>query len=169
CGVNLPAREDSPLTRHRIAVTFLGGLMSNPTPAQLWSRFQKYLCTVPSLNLSLDVSRMHFDEAFLGQMEPKMQKAFAAMDELEKGAIANPDEKRMVGHYWLRAADMAPNREIAREIKDTLADIKQLAADVHSGKIKPPGAAKFTRILSIGIGGSALGPQFVADALGDPS
>ena len=139
------------------------------SPTQLWQRYQKYLVTAPSVNLSLDVSRMHFDEAFLSQMEPKMQKAFAAMDALEKGAIANPDENRMVGHYWLRAADMAPTNEIAREIKDTLADIKSFAADVHSGKIKPPGAAKFTRILSIGIGGSALGPEFVADALGDPS
>jgi glucose-6-phosphate isomerase len=112
---------------------------------------------------------MNFDEAFLSQMEPKMQKAFSAMDELEKGAIANPDEKRMVGHYWLRAANLAPTKEIAKEVTDTLADIKQFSADVHSGKIKTPGAAKFTRILSIGIGGSALGPEFVADALGDPS
>src|SRR4051794_30739165 len=139
------------------------------SPTQLWQRYQKYLVTAPSLNLSLDVSRMHFDEGFLQQMEPKMQQAFKAMDELEKGAIANPDENRMVGHYWLRAADMAPTKEISKEITDTLADIKQLAADVHSGKIKPPSAAKFTRILSIGIGGSALGPEFVADALGDPS
>jgi len=139
------------------------------SPTQLWQRYQKYLVTAPSLNLSLDVSRMHFDEGFLQQMEPKMQQAFKAMDELEKGAIANPDENRMVGHYWLRAADMAPTKEITKEITDTLADIKQLAADVHSGKIKPPTAGKFTRVLSIGIGGSALGPEFVADALGDPS
>src|SRR2546421_4112623 len=134
-------REETPLTRHlsgtkRIDrpwhLTFGSETMS---PTQLWQRYQKYLVTVPSLNVSLDVSRMHFDEAFLSQMEPKMQKAFAAMDALEKGAIANPDENRMVGHYWLRAADMAPTKEIAKEIKDTLADIKSFAADVHSGKI----------------------------------
>ena len=35
--------------------------------------------------------------------------AFAAMDALEKGAIANPDEKRRVGHYWLRAPERAPD------------------------------------------------------------
>ncbi len=46
--------------------------------------------------------------------------------------------------------------------------IKSFAADVHAGKIKPPAAAKFTQVLSIGIGGSALGPEFVADALGQP-
>jgi glucose-6-phosphate isomerase len=137
--------------------------------SELWSRYKRYLCSVSSLHLSLDVSRMHFDDAFLAKMEPAMQKAFAAMDQLEKGAIANPDEKRMVGHYWLRAAELSPTKEIAKEITDTLTDIKSFAAEVHSGKIKPPGAAKFTRVLSIGIGGSALGPQFVADALGDPS
>ena len=32
-----------------------------------------------------------------------------------------------------------------------------------------PTAARFTRVLSIGIGGSALGPMFVADALGNPA
>src|SRR5215204_3032164 len=131
--------------------------------SELWQRYKNYLCSVPSLGLSLDVSRMHFDDGLLAQMEPAMQKAFAAMDQLEKGAIANPDENRMVGHYWLRAADMAPKPEIAKEITETLSTIKSFAADVHSGKIKPPGAAKFTRILSIGIGGSALGPEFVAD------
>ena len=122
--------------------------MSSPSPAELWKRYQKYLCTVPSLGLTYDVSRMHFDEAFLAQMEPKMQKAFTAMDDLEKGAIANPDEKRMVGHYWLRAADMSPTKEIAKEITETLATIKSFAADVHSGKIKPPTAVKASGVPS---------------------
>src|SRR5882672_10709990 len=136
---------------------------------QLWHRFQKHFTEFPSLGLAIDVSRINFPDDFFPRMEPKMQKAFAAMDELEKGAIANPDEKRMVGHYWLRAANLAPTKESGKEVSDTLADIKSFAADVHSGKIKPPTAAKFTRVISIGIGGSALGPQFVADALGDPS
>jgi glucose-6-phosphate isomerase len=134
----------------------------------LWKRYQKYLCSAPSIDLTLDISRMHFDDAFLERMEPAMQRAYEAMDALEKGAIANPDENRMVGHYWLRAPERAPRPEIAKEIRDCVADIKAFAADVHSGKIKPPGAARFTRVLSIGIGGSALGPQFVADALGQP-
>ena len=32
-------------------------------------------------------------------------------------------------------------------------------------QIKPPSSPRFTQILSVGIGGSALGPQFVAEAL----
>jgi glucose-6-phosphate isomerase len=136
--------------------------------AELWQRYQRYLCSVPSLDLTLDISRMRFDEAFLQRMEPAMQRAYQAMDALEKGAIANPDEQRMVGHYWLRAPDRAPKPEIAKEIRDSVAAIQAFAANVHSGKIKPPQAAKFTRILSIGIGGSALGPEFAADALHQP-
>src|ERR1019366_8787614 len=139
------------------------------TPAQLWNRYKKHLCRVDSVGLTLDISRMTFDDSFFARMEPSIQKAYAAMDALEKGAIANPDENRMVGHYWLRAPDLAPNPTLAKEIKDTLNSIKTFAANVHSGKTKPPSAAKFTQILSIGIGGSALGPEFVADALSDPS
>jgi glucose-6-phosphate isomerase len=112
---------------------------------------------------------MQFDDGFLEQMAPAMKRAFEAMDALEGGAIANPDEKRMVGHYWLRAPQLAPKPEIAAEIKKTIADIKQFAADVHSGAIQPPTAPRFTRVLVIGIGGSALGPMFVADALGNPA
>jgi glucose-6-phosphate isomerase len=136
---------------------------------QLWQRHQRYLCRVPSLGLALDVSRMRFDDGFLERMGPPLRVAFAAMDALERGAIANPDEKRMVGHYWLRAPDLAPAREIGAEIRNTVEDVKTFAARVHGGAIKPTSAARFTRVLSIGIGGSALGPMFVADALGNPT
>jgi glucose-6-phosphate isomerase len=136
---------------------------------ELWKRYRQYLCRVDSLDLTLDISRMHFDESFLASMEPAAQRAFADMDALESGAIANPDEKRMVGHYWLRAPMLAPTKEIAREITGTVQSIKRFAADVHAGKSRPPLAARFTQVLAIGIGGSALGPMFVGDALGDPA
>ncbi len=136
---------------------------------ELWKRYRQYFCRVDSLELSLDISRMHFDEAFLTSMEPAMQKAFKEMDALESGAIANPDEKRMVGHYWLRSPQLAPTKDIAMEITGTVDSIQKLVAGVHAGKIKPPMAERFTQVLAIGIGGSALGPMFVGDALGEPS
>lgn len=88
------------------------------------------------------------------------------MDELERGTIANPDEGRMVGHYWLRAPELAPSREIAEAIHSALGEISHFAEAIHSGKLPPPHAARFQQMLIVGIGGSALGPQFVADALG---
>ena len=139
------------------------------TVSNLWQRHRQYLSGVPALGLTLEVSRMRFEEAWLERMAPAMGRAFEAMDALERGAIANPDEKRMVGHYWLRAPQLAPTPEIAGEIRKTVADIKSFAAQVHSGSLRPQAAPRFTRVLSIGIGGSALGPMFVADALGDPA
>ena len=90
------------------------------------------------------------------------------MAELERGAIANPDEKRMVGHYWLRNPALAPTPEIRRDIEETVVAIKSFAAKIHSGKIGS-GKGAFKNLLLIGIGGSALGPQFVSHALGHPA
>ena len=139
----------------------------NYTKLQWWERFQKYYTEFPELGLAVDLSRMNVDDAFFAAMEPQMQKAFANMAALESGAIANPDENRMVGHYWLRNPLLAPSPEIRKEIEDTVARIKDFAAKIHAGKIRCAGGA-FKNYLLIGIGGSALGPQFVAHALGDP-
>ena len=133
---------------------------------QLWEQYKQRLCITPSVGIMLDTSRMNIEESFLRRMEPEMQKAFAAMDALEAGSIANPDENRMVGHYWLRAPELAPSAGIRREIEETVQAIKDFAFAVHAGKIVPRKYALFSRILIIGIGGSALGPQFIASALG---
>jgi glucose-6-phosphate isomerase len=132
----------------------------------LWDRYKKYLCECPSIGMTLDISRIDFADDYLARMEPEIQRAFAAMDSLEGGAIANPDENRMVGHYWLRAPGLAPSPEIRQGIEDTVKAIKDFTFTVHAGKIFPRKRARFTDILCIGIGGSALGPQFIADALG---
>ena len=133
--------------------------------AALWQRYQDWLYYNPGLEIYVDVSRMRFDEGFVSAMTPKFDQAFKDVAALEAGAIANPDENRMVGHYWLRDADLAPTLELKQDILNTLQQIRTFATRVHSGEIHPPDAAKFTDVLSIGIGGSALGPQFVAEAL----
>lgn len=127
-----------------------------------YQRYLEYLCTVPAADLSLDISRMNFTPQWLASMEPDIQAAYAAMDALEAGAIANPDERRMVGHYWLRTPSLAPTPQLRSEIVSTLDAIKSFAARNHA-------EGRFTDVLSIGIGGSALGPMLVADALGHPA
>ena len=139
----------------------------NYTKLQWWERFQKYHSEFPEVDLAVDLSRMNVSDAFFAQMEPQVKKASADMAALEKGAIANPDEKRMVGHYWLRNPALAPTPEIRNEIEATTRRIKDFASQVHSGQIGGKGGP-FKNYLLIGIGGSALGPQFVAHALGDP-
>lgn len=132
----------------------------------LWNRYRAWLYEEPSLGFRLDVSRIDLPDHYDRTMASAFAKAFAAMDALESGAIANPDENRMVGHYWLRAPDLAPSSEITAAIRGTLTRVLAFADGVHQARVRPVAAERFTEILTIGIGGSALGPQFVADALG---
>lgn len=130
-----------------------------------WDRFKSLYYTNPKLGLSVDISRMPFPDDFPASMEPKLTKALADLAAIDGGAVANPDENRMVGHYWLRTPDLAPTPELREAITSTLAAIKAFTAKVHKGEIAAA-AGKFKELLVIGIGGSALGPQFVSHALG---
>lgn len=134
--------------------------------SSLWQRFQRYFVRYGDIGFSIDISRMKFPDDFFDKMRPKIDKALSSMRDLEAGGIANPDENRMVGHYWLRNPAMAPNPDLRRDIEETNKRIKQFATDVHSGKVKATDGEKFRHVLLIGIGGSALGPQLVSDALG---
>ena len=130
-----------------------------------WERFKQFYYHNSVLGLGLDIGRMHFPRGFFDEMEIKMQEAYREMAQLEAGAVANPDENRMVGHFWLRAPRLAPRPEIAREIEENIKAIKQFAAEVHQGKIRPRDGLVYKNFILIGIGGSALGPQFIMDAL----
>jgi glucose-6-phosphate isomerase len=138
------------------------------TNEQLWDRFKTYYTEYPTLGLALDASRMNFPDDFWPGMEPRLKQALADMAQLEGGVEANSDEKRMVGHYWLRNPVLAPKKDNLREeIEKTVSDIKVFAKEVHKGVVSSA-KGKFKFLLVIGIGGSALGPQFVANALTQP-
>lgn len=131
----------------------------------LWDRYREHLSVHPSIGLWLDVSRMKFGARFFEEMAEPAKRAFESMDALEKGAIANPDEKRQVGHYWLRDPSLAPKADMSAQIESAIAKTKRFAAEVHAAQIRPPKAERFRHLLLIGIGGSALGPQLVDSAL----
>lgn len=132
-----------------------------------WENFKKNFIAFDALNFAIDLSRVGFPAGYIADAKPMLDKAFDAMAELEKGAIANPDENRMVGHYWLRAPELAPTPELSAEIATTVERIEAFAKKVHSGEIAGS-TGTFKNLLCVGIGGSALGPQFVASALGMP-
>jgi glucose-6-phosphate isomerase len=125
-----------------------------------FDQWTKGLCVVPSIGMTVDASRM----GALPGLD--FARAFDAMAALEGGAVANPDENRQVGHYWLRAPELAPTGELRAAIETTLQNLKSFVADVHGGKIAPPAGGTFSDVLVVGIGGSALGPQLAARALG---
>src|SRR5687767_15132514 len=133
--------------------TFIRGRLIRAPMSSLWDRFQQYYVAHEGLGISLDVSRMRFTEDWLAGMQAPAGQALAAMVDLEKGAVANPDENRMVGHYWLRAPELAPNQDLQNDIVQCYAKIRGFALDARKSQ-------KFTDVLVVGIGGSALGPQF---------
>lgn len=131
-----------------------------------WDHFKSRSFAFEQAKLTIDISRVGFsDDEWQGK--DLLRGAFRAMAALEAGAVANPDENRMVGHYWLRAPGLAPSQQLKDEITNALDKIKRFVADVHGGK-RQGAQGPFKHLLVIGIGGSALGPQFIAHALGSP-
>jgi glucose-6-phosphate isomerase len=79
-----------------------------------------------------DFSLVDFPESYLDSMNQPITEALQKMEELENGSIANPDENRMVGHYWLRTPTLAPSQELTDTIQKTLVQLKQISKKVHS-------------------------------------
>ncbi|GLJ21683.1 hypothetical protein SUGI_0403910 [Cryptomeria japonica] len=73
-------------------------------------------------------------DKFVEVMEPKFQSAFKALEELEAGSIANPNEDRMVRHYWLKKSSIAPNPNLRQQIDRTLDAICKFHDDVINVK-----------------------------------
>ncbi|MDR2436445.1 MAG: glucose-6-phosphate isomerase [Puniceicoccales bacterium] len=131
-----------------------------------WETFLKNYIHSERLGISFDFSGMNFDGRFFESMASKVKGAYGSMCALEAGEIANVDENRQVGHYWLRNPNIAPTPELQKIIRDTISDIVNFAGDVHSGNVRGP-RGTFKNLLCIGIGGSALGPQLINSSLGD--
>ncbi|MES2642612.1 MAG: glucose-6-phosphate isomerase [Myxococcota bacterium] len=113
-----------------------------------------------ALGVWLDLTTTGLTPADLAGAEAEFAGPFRAMADLEAGAIANPDENRRVGHYWLRTPELAPDG-LGAVIDAARESARALAASIHR-------ESDFRTVLVLGIGGSALGPQFVADALAEP-
>ena len=133
-----------------------------------WNRFQTRFIEFPSAGLAIDVSRMNFADDFVTSKQSLVDAALGEMKAVENGDFINTDENRMVGHYWLRNPELATDKSISDDIVKVTGDVKQFAHSIHSRSLRGQNGP-FKNLLVIGIGGSALGPQFVAHALGHPT
>ncbi len=70
----------------------------------------------------------------------------------------------MVGHFWLRAPELAPTAEDGVAIGAAVDAVEKFAAEVHAGRTAAK-SGSFEHVIHIGIGGSVVGPQLVCDAL----
>ena len=130
-----------------------------------WQRLCDLLWFHDDLGMWLDISRMHLNSSDLEKLQQRLNRAFRAMEALEKGAIANSEEKRQVGHYWLRDPQRAPNSSVTDHIAREIDAIEAFGRSVIRGTVKTPSGEHFTNVLWIGIGGSSLGPLLMVRAL----
>jgi glucose-6-phosphate isomerase len=75
------------------------------------------------------------------------------------GKRVNQTEKRAAWHTALRAGDAAP-----REVRRTLAAMRVFADALRAGQLQGVTGQHIGNVVSLGIGGSALGPELVARA-----
>lgn len=80
-------------------------------------------------------------------------------DAMFSGDIINNTENRAALHTVLRTPDTKP------EIKDTLDKIKIFSDQIRAGDLKGATGKPIKHVVSLGVGGSDLGPRFVCDAL----
>jgi glucose-6-phosphate isomerase len=85
------------------------------------------------------------------------------------GAKINTTENRAALHVALRASAseriLVDGQDVVPEVHRVLARIKAISSAVRAGRWKGATGKKITAVVSIGIGGSYLGPEFVAEAL----
>ncbi len=130
-----------------------------------WQRFCALNWFSDQLGMWLDISRMKINQKEIEDLRPNLEKALDAMADIERGAYANIDENRQVGHYWLRSPDLAVNQDIKNLIEKEIVEIENFSNSVLLGTIRSNNNKKFDNVIWIGIGGSALGPQLVYRSL----
>ena len=140
-------------------------LLETTNHEKLWERFCALLWRDEALGFWLDASRMALSPDVLTSLQPRFEQAFTAMAALEKGSIANGDEQRQVGHYWLRNPQLAPDPAITEELQQQRQAMAAFAQGVLEGSVSTAPGQTFTDVIWIGIGGSGLGPLLIIHAL----
>ena len=131
--------------------------------ANRFARYLRFRSVLDDPHVELDLSYSALQAGDVEALAQPLHQALAAMRALEGGCIANPDEQRQVGHFWLRAPGIAPDPSVEQAIKACIDDLESFVQAVHMGSIAPPEGGAFSKVVLCGIGGSALGPMLLAD------
>ena len=127
--------------------------------------------SLSAAGLFYDFSRQRLDTETLELLRALAASAGAAdrFRRMQTGERVNRSENRAALHTACRDLSDAPVLIDGRDIKpDLLAvtrRVARFAQDVHSGRLKGTTGRPFRHAVVIGIGGSYLGTQFVANAL----
>ncbi|WP_413732085.1 MULTISPECIES: glucose-6-phosphate isomerase [unclassified Shewanella] len=127
--------------------------------------------SIKDCGLLLDFSKNRLTEAVLQELlklarEAGLEQKIAAMF---AGEAINTTEQRAVLHAALRAPADADIRvdgvNVVPEVQQTLAQMEAFVEALYSGQWRGYTGKKITDLVSIGIGGSFLGPKIISEAL----
>ena len=133
-------------------------------------RAEKY--TTHAAGWTLDYAKNRANEKTLSLLTDLVKEAGLedAIKGMFSGAHINNTEDRSVLHIALRASQaqeslMVDGVNVLAEVRATLKQMEKFVAQLHSGEWKGYSGKTITDVVSIGIGGSYLGPKVVAEAL----
>lgn len=115
---------------------------------------------VEEAGIRFDFSKTHLSRALIEAFErlAEAQDLAGAREAMFSGAVVNPTEGRAAGHCAERGQGAPESVARAKALHDRM---RALVDAIEAGAFGP-----VRHILHIGIGGSALGPDFLIDALG---
>ena len=126
---------------------------------------------VEAAGLYADFSRQALDSVVLASLLAlaEAMSLSARRDLMFAGGVVNKTEQRPALHTALRAAATTPlmvdGHNVRPLIQAQLKKVELFSHAVRAGKRRGVSAQAFTDVVSIGIGGSSLGPAFVCAAL----
>ncbi len=132
-------------------------------------RLEKF--SLKTVNIFYDFSRQRVDEKAMDLLLElaelrKLKQRFAQMASGEK---VNVTEHRPALHTAARHFSDSPvfvdGKDVMPEIRKVRDDIRKFASSIHGGEVTGSTGKPFNTVVVIGIGGSYLGTEFVANAL----
>ncbi len=134
---------------------------------------EQYRASAEGTGIALDYRRQAFDQDTLTALVELAREAGVEShrDAMFRGDIINLSERRAVLHVALRGApgatgDAAPwGTDIQNMVQHELDRVCIFADRVRQGDVKSSTGRVFTDVVSIGIGGSDLGPRMATEAL----
>ncbi len=133
------------------------------------NRFEEYSLSLD--DMIFDYSKVHINKEVLSKLIDIaiVSKLEEKRDAMFRGDKINITEDRAVLHTALRANNSksiyVDDKNVMPDISEVLGKMKVFAKDIRTARILSSTNEKFTDIINIGIGGSHLGPEMLAQAL----
>jgi len=123
---------------------------------------------VSAEGVTLDFTRQRFTASTWETLQTLASGVPAKVKEMASGSHINSTEDRAVGHMALRAKEgdefIVDGKDMVPEVLAVLKKIETFTNSVRSGEWVGATGKKLVNVVSIGIGGSYLGAEFVLEA-----